>query len=920
MDAFQKPTLPLGERNRSVSLSKLLPRQWKRNNSTATFSSSANSSNSNFPSATSTPQPSKHPSEDSLVSHATESHSRFSRLRNIFSTDASKRSAHDNNKTDSQIQSRSKEQGQTSTVVIPEVSGKEPDHVPTSVNSSTAPAPTTATSTETREASPSLSNGITSPLRTPQHAHLEQHYHPYTSPTVDSGNFEVVSPKSGHSRGFRSASSPVRVTLPNTDGNEVPQSGLNTLPFVARNVETLDTPVHSPLSFGFNAYQQSDSHSNFGMVSSASLSGIKENELVEDFNRSLGKNDVSDKDNGSGEDNDNDKASESGNETRLNRDAKNVVEPAHNINSNELEHDMQRFPSITVGINDNNFTSKTGISTRSASVGNLSSSLTPTKASFSNAATAVPRSPDVPVAREPSPFTPSEPPKIFKFSEPRRSSRLRTRSFSNKFRDITVGPSSFEKIRLLGQGDVGRVYLVREKRTNRLYAMKIFSKSEMLKRNKVRRVLTEQEILATSSHPFIVTLYHSFQSADYLYLCMEYCMGGEFFRALQTRESKRICEDDARFYASEVTAALEYLHLLGFIYRDLKPENILLHKSGHIMLSDFDLSVQAQDPNAAAASSGRGSLRGASGSSGSNSTGGSGSGSANGISSGEGSTTYNFQVRPASSGGHYHLNHMGSSQSQRMIDTKVFSEGFRTNSFVGTEEYIAPEVIRGNGHTAAVDWWTLGILIYEMLFGTTPFKGSNTNETFCNILKNDVVFPNTNDISRNCKDLIKKLLLKNENKRLGSKMGAADIKSHPFFKKVQWSFLRNQEPPLIPKLTESGFDFVKNSEPALSKATFGAGAKANASANANTNGTPNSNDGQSSASPDDIERKMFEESVENDDDIPEDDPFHGFNSMSLVEEDNESLIYGDNNSYGKVAYTPNANRSRSNSHRSFFKI
>jgi protein-serine/threonine kinase len=95
----------------------------------------------------------------------------------------------------------------------------------------------------------------------------------------------------------------------------------------------------------------------------------------------------------------------------------------------------------------------------------------------------------------------------------------------------------------------------------------------MIKRNKIKRALAEQEILATSKHPFIVTLYHSFQSEDYLYLCMEYCSGGEFFRALQTRPGKCIPEDDARFYAAEVTAALEYLHLMGFIYRDLKPES-----------------------------------------------------------------------------------------------------------------------------------------------------------------------------------------------------------------------------------------------------------------------------------------------------------------------------------------------------------
>lgn len=114
----------------------------------------------------------------------------------------------------------------------------------------------------------------------------------------------------------------------------------------------------------------------------------------------------------------------------------------------------------------------------------------------------------------------------------------------------------------------------------------------MIKRNKIKRALAEQEILATSNHPFIVTLYHSFQSEDHLYLCMEYCSGGEFFRgqfvawqlgewlivvALQTRPGKCIPEDDARFYAGEVTAALEYLHLMGFIYRDLKPESMLIH-------------------------------------------------------------------------------------------------------------------------------------------------------------------------------------------------------------------------------------------------------------------------------------------------------------------------------------------------------
>lgn len=101
----------------------------------------------------------------------------------------------------------------------------------------------------------------------------------------------------------------------------------------------------------------------------------------------------------------------------------------------------------------------------------------------------------------------------------------------------------------------------------------VLSKKEMIQRKKIKRALTEQDILATANHPFIVTLHHSFQSEEYLYFCMEYCMGGEFFRALQSRPGKCLSEDAARFYAAEVVAALEYLHLMGFIYRDLKPES-----------------------------------------------------------------------------------------------------------------------------------------------------------------------------------------------------------------------------------------------------------------------------------------------------------------------------------------------------------
>lgn len=156
-----------------------------------------------------------------------------------------------------------------------------------------------------------------------------------------------------------------------------------------------------------------------------------------------------------------------------------------------------------------------------------------------------------------------------------------------------VGPQHFIKLKLLGRGGIGQVFLVQLRNTDRLYAMKVLTKGEMIERNKVKRVMTEREILATANHPFIVTMYASFQTTQHLCFVMEYCAGGEFFRVLQKQPRRRLKESAVRFYAAEVILALEYLHHMGFIYRDLKPENILMRENGHISLTDFDLSKQA---------------------------------------------------------------------------------------------------------------------------------------------------------------------------------------------------------------------------------------------------------------------------------------------------------------------------------------
>ncbi len=123
----------------------------------------------------------------------------------------------------------------------------------------------------------------------------------------------------------------------------------------------------------------------------------------------------------------------------------------------------------------------------------------------------------------------------------------------------------------------------------------------------------------------------------------------------------------------------------------------------------------------------------------------------------------------------------------------------RANSFVGTEEYLAPEIINAGGHCGEVDWWSFGILIHELVYGTTPFRGNRRDETFENILKSPLQLPAKPPVSEACQDLMGKLLVKDPAKRLGSAAGAEEIKAHPWFEGINWALLRNETPPYIPK-------------------------------------------------------------------------------------------------------------------------
>ncbi|PKI44066.1 hypothetical protein CRG98_035528, partial [Punica granatum] len=159
-------------------------------------------------------------------------------------------------------------------------------------------------------------------------------------------------------------------------------------------------------------------------------------------------------------------------------------------------------------------------------------------------------------------------------------------------RDGILGMSHFRLLKRLGCGDIGTVYLSELSGTHCYFAMKVMDKESLSVRKKLIRAQTEREILQLLDHPFLPTLYSHFETDRFLCLVMEFCPGGDLHTLRQRQPGKHFSEYAARFYAAEVLLALEYLHMLGVVYRDLKPENVLVREDGHIMLSDFDLSLQ----------------------------------------------------------------------------------------------------------------------------------------------------------------------------------------------------------------------------------------------------------------------------------------------------------------------------------------
>ncbi|KAK3200037.1 hypothetical protein Dsin_023452 [Dipteronia sinensis] len=159
-------------------------------------------------------------------------------------------------------------------------------------------------------------------------------------------------------------------------------------------------------------------------------------------------------------------------------------------------------------------------------------------------------------------------------------------------KDGLLGVGHFRLLRKLGCGDIGSVYLSESSGTKCYFAMKVMDKVSLSKRKKLLRAQTEREILQSLDHPFLPTLYTHFETDKFSCLVMEFCPGGDLHILRQRQPGKHFSEQAVKFYIAEVLLAMEYLHMLGIVYRDLKPENVLVREDGHIMLSDFDLSLR----------------------------------------------------------------------------------------------------------------------------------------------------------------------------------------------------------------------------------------------------------------------------------------------------------------------------------------
>lgn len=352
-------------------------------------------------------------------------------------------------------------------------------------------------------------------------------------------------------------------------------------------------------------------------------------------------------------------------------------------------------------------------------------------------------------------------------------------------RRVRLTSHSFESIKVIGRGAFGEVRLVRMKKTKKLYAMKKLDKSKMIEKHQVAHVRSERDVLADNNNynknnPWIVRLFYSFQDPNFLYLIMEYVPGGDMMTQLIKYDT--FTEDQTRFYIAETVLAIDSIHKLHYIHRDIKPDNLLLDRKGHIKVSDFGLCTGLQTnrvPNLAA------------------------------------------MYKKYQGEGDAKDEEVQMSRSEKFNSWKA-QRRVLAYSNVGTPDYTAPEVLQQKGYSKECDWWSVGVIMFEMLVGYPPFCSETQRETYHKIVNYTITLPKIMEeataevtFSPEARDLLERFLT-NSSSRIGTH-SIEDIKSHPFFKGVQWDNIRSQQAPIIPVIASptdtSNFDSYEDDSP-----------------------------------------------------------------------------------------------------------
>ena len=311
----------------------------------------------------------------------------------------------------------------------------------------------------------------------------------------------------------------------------------------------------------------------------------------------------------------------------------------------------------------------------------------------------------------------------------------------NRLSRQKISEKRFEIISDIGKGGFGKVKLCRDKNTNQIYAMKKLKFDLLINKAQLFHIHTEKYILSlNTNNPWKVKLNYSFLSNGYLYFIMDYYPGGDFLHYMNGKDT--LTEEEAKFYIAEIILAVDSIHKNNCIHRDIKPENIFIDQNGHLKIGDFGLSILSNN------------------------------------------ITYPYTYKWSKNNINNNLN--------KLIGL----------SNVGSLLYVAPEVIEKKVYGKEIDWWSVGVILYEMLVGFPPFWNENfTTKEIALKLKNfkkNLNIPIGVEISNEAKKLIFDFLTEKEN-RLG-RNGIEDIKNHIFFKGFDWEKVRQMKPPYAPEL------------------------------------------------------------------------------------------------------------------------